>query len=86
MEAGAGRSGAFHVVGSAAQLAPEAADAELRRLQQEVGPSPISHMIAQHLWSLYARTICVVLPKAQVSEAVYMVIADANSCMCRFAC
>ena len=38
IEAGAGRAGVFHNVGPAAKLAPDTADAELRRLQQEVCP------------------------------------------------
>lgn len=64
MEAGAGRSGAFHVVGSAAQLAPEPADAELRRLQQEVGPAYLYlHLSTWHLWQLHARVFYIILPQ-----------------------
>ncbi len=41
IEAGAGRAGVFHNVGPAAKATPDAADAELRRLQQEVCPQSL---------------------------------------------
>ena len=64
MEAGAGRSRAFHVVGSAAQLAPEPGDTELRRLQQEVGPAFLClHMNACHAVFLHAEYIYIVPPQ-----------------------